>query len=249
MVSYGYIRVSTEEQAQSGLGLMAQEQAIEAYARFKQLGDPLIFADTGISGGKPLGARPEGRLLVQAASTGDHIVMAKLDRGWRSAVDCLQTIEKWQSQGITLHLIDLGVDLSTPMGKCFVTIASAFAELERGQLRQRTRDALAAAKAKGIHVGQPPFGFRVGSGGRLVPCSWESKTRDLIFALSLGGHTSREIARHLNVIDRKARKKRCWHERTIRKILARTDPPPPVVSPIKIEPRPDPYPEPACRLT
>lgn len=66
-IAFGYVRVSTEEQADSGLGLEAQRQRLRAYCEMKGLHLANVFEDPGLSGGKPLGNRPAGsRLLAEA---------------------------------------------------------------------------------------------------------------------------------------------------------------------------------------
>ena len=83
-----YIRVSSEEQADSGLGLEAQRQRIAAYCAMKGLHLAEVFEDPGISGGKPLATRPAGSLLLAAVKKRKAIVIvAKLDRLFRSVAD------------------------------------------------------------------------------------------------------------------------------------------------------------------
>jgi DNA invertase Pin-like site-specific DNA recombinase len=77
----GYIRVSSEEQADSGLGLEARRQRIAAYCQMNGLRLAKVFEDPGVSGGKPLACRPAGRQLLAAAKKRRSIVIvAKLDR-------------------------------------------------------------------------------------------------------------------------------------------------------------------------
>src|SRR5262245_52064589 len=84
----GYIRVSSEEQADSGLGLAAQRQRIAAYCTMKGLHLAEVFEDPGISAGKPLAGRPAGSRLLAAAKKGKAVVVvAKLDRLFRSVAD------------------------------------------------------------------------------------------------------------------------------------------------------------------
>jgi DNA invertase Pin-like site-specific DNA recombinase len=84
MKVFGYVRVSTEEQASNGVSLEAQ-QRITRYAMMKgwQVAD--FFIEAGVSGSVPLADRPEGRRLVEAAGKGDVIITARFDRAFRSA--------------------------------------------------------------------------------------------------------------------------------------------------------------------
>ena len=79
--AFGYIRVSTDEQADSGLGLEAQRQRIRHYCEAKGLRLAEIYEDSGLSGGKPLATRKAGgKLLAAARRTKPVVVVARLDR-------------------------------------------------------------------------------------------------------------------------------------------------------------------------
>src|SRR5262245_24081996 len=94
----GYVRVSSEEQADSGLGLEAQRQRIAAYCAMKGLRLAEVFADPGISGGKPLASRPAGSQLLAAANKSQALVIvAKLDRLFRSVADAASVIADTQA--------------------------------------------------------------------------------------------------------------------------------------------------------
>lgn len=160
----GYLRVSTDEQADSGLGLAAQEAAVKAYCTMKGLDLVALIVDPGVSAGKPLDTRPGGRDLgdkLRAREAGS-VVALKLDRLFRSVVDCLQVIEGWERNGVALHLVDFGgmaVDTSSAIGKMFLTISSGFAEFERNLTKERTKAAMGTKKVKGERVGSIPYGF------------------------------------------------------------------------------------------
>ena len=110
MKAIGYTRCSTNEQADSGLGLEAQAGRIRAYCtmRGSELLD--VITDAGVSGGKPLASRDGGQRLLTAIRErkADAVVMLKLDRMFRNAGDCLTTVEKWEKAGVALHVVDLG---------------------------------------------------------------------------------------------------------------------------------------------
>jgi DNA invertase Pin-like site-specific DNA recombinase len=96
----GYIRVSSEEQADSGLGLEAQRQRIAAYRATKGLRLAEVFADPGISGGKPLASRPAGnQLLAAAIKSKTPVIVAKLDRLFRSVADAANIIADFDKKG------------------------------------------------------------------------------------------------------------------------------------------------------
>src|SRR5262245_55381288 len=114
----GYIRVSSEEQAASGLGLEAQRQRITDYCRVKGLDLAQVFEDPGVSGGKPLAARPAGRRLLAEARKSKVIVVAfKLDRLFRSVGDAAGTIADFDREGIELVAISENFDMTNPFGR------------------------------------------------------------------------------------------------------------------------------------
>lgn len=169
-VAYGYVRVSHRKQEISGLSLEAQESKIRAYASYRSLSlvEPL-FVDSAVSASKTrLGARPAGSRLFKALRPGDHVIVAKIDRAWRNASDALGIVDSWLGMGVTLHLLDIQVDTSTPLGKVFFTILAAFAEWEASQISERTIAGLEQARLRGSLTVDPPMGFSR-EGGVLTP--------------------------------------------------------------------------------
>lgn len=154
MTTYGYARVSTDEQARSGLGLGAQRRTINGEAdrhgwQVEQV------ADEGVSGSvKPEHREALGPVLA-SLSDGDVLIVAKLDRLGRSALDVLRIAEAARRDGWRLVACDLGLDTGTPVGAFTLTALAAVAQLERDLIAQRTRDALAEKKAAGVRLGGP----------------------------------------------------------------------------------------------
>jgi putative DNA-invertase from lambdoid prophage Rac len=163
MSVYAYCRVSTAVQAEDGESLGVQERKIEGYAAMHDLKVDQVFVERGVSGGKPLGDRPEGAKLLALLKSGDVVIAAKLDRVFRSALDALQTCEAFRKRGIALHLLDLGGDVTgNGIAGLFMKIASAFADFERERIAERIRDVKADQRARGRYLGgSVPFGYRV----------------------------------------------------------------------------------------
>jgi site-specific DNA recombinase len=167
----GYIRVSSEEQSREGSSLPAQRARIEAYCTMRALDLVEIVEDPGVSASKALAARAGGRHLLEILRRRrvSGIVAFKLDRLFRNCGDCLTNVESWDRAGVALHLIDLGgsaIDTSTAAGKFFLTVMAGAAELERNQISERTSAVLRHKASRGEYTGgEPPYGFRVGSGG------------------------------------------------------------------------------------
>src|SRR5918994_4127590 len=170
MKVYGYVRVSTAEQASNGESLATQQQQITGYAMMKGWPVGSFFIEGGVSGSIPLAERPEGQRLLATVKSGDVVITAKLDRAFRSASDALATLEELKAQGVGLHMIDLGGDVcGNGISKLVFTILSAVAENERDRIRERIRDVKRHLAAQGIYGGgKRPFGFDIVD-GKLVP--------------------------------------------------------------------------------
>ena len=170
MKVYGYCRVSTAEQANSGLSLDTQQQQITGYAMIKGWAVAEFFVEAGVSGSVPLADRREGRRLLAELQPGDVVVTAKLDRAFRSAADALGTLEQLKEDKISLHMIDLGGDVTgNGISKLVFTILSAVAENERDRIRERVRDAKRHRASQRLYNGgKLRFGFNL-IDGRLVP--------------------------------------------------------------------------------
>lgn len=199
----GYIRVSSEEQSDSALSLEAQTASISAYCQFKGLNLLKVISDEAVSGGKPILHRPGGSELIDTCKSGEvnAVIATKLDRMFRDALDCLQMNDVLTSHDVALHLLDLNVDTSNAMGKAFLTIAAAFAELELNRGKERTRDALAALKKRGVNLGAVPYGKETVNESdqrTFCPSSYEEAAINLMRELRSKGATYQDIADALN---------------------------------------------------
>jgi DNA invertase Pin-like site-specific DNA recombinase len=145
-----YVRVSTDRQAESGLGLEAQKSAIIAWARAQQIPahDVSWHIDAGRSGSS-LDGRPEMVLLLANVRPGDRIVTAKLDRLSRSVLDFATLAQRSLREGWSIVCLDLGLDLSSPAGQMVANVLAAIGQWERQIIGEKTSAALAQAKARG----------------------------------------------------------------------------------------------------
>jgi putative DNA-invertase from lambdoid prophage Rac len=170
MATYGYVRVSTQRQADEGESLAVQRRQIEGYATMIGVAVPHFFIEEGVSGTKPLAERPAGKALLDALKSGDAIICAKLDRMFRSALDALQMVNAFRGKGVSLHLIDLGGDVSgNGISKLFFTIVSAVAEAERDRIAARVLEVKRDQRSRGRHLGgKRPFGYQVLEDGSLI---------------------------------------------------------------------------------
>ncbi|MGB9306319.1 MAG: recombinase family protein [Mycobacterium sp.] len=149
---FGYLRVSTDEQALSRNGLEAQRAAIEAEAQ-RRGWDVEYFSDEGASG-KYINANLRQVLQLLASGQGDGLVVAKIDRLARSIIYAADVIERASEQGWNLVVLDLGVDLTTAAGEAMAHMLAVFAQFERRLISERTKAALAARKQRGERNGR-----------------------------------------------------------------------------------------------
>ncbi|BCG79897.1 recombinase family protein [Mesorhizobium sp. 113-3-3] len=209
---YGYIRVSTLDQANNGDSLDTQTRAIDGYCMMKGFAEHIIFVEHGVSGSVSLAERPQGQLLLGALEPGDVVVVAKLDRMFRNASDALGTLEVFKEQGVQLHMLDLGGDVTgNGISKLVFTILSAVAENERDRIRERIREVKRNLAAKGIYGGGTrPYGYDIGEGGRLIERADEQKMIAGIMQLHDTGMSPRKIGDALGMA-----------HMTVRRIIAR----------------------------
>lgn len=184
MAVYGYSRVSTEEQAGSGLGLAAQREAIDAEATRRGWTVEHV-TDAGVSGSVVAAGRPGLGAVLERIRRDDVLVAAKLDRIGRSALDVLGLADRAEREGWSLIVLDLGLDTTTPVGRFTLTALAGVAQLERDLIGQRTREALAERKRAGARLGGP------------VVLSDEVRTR--VVAEREAGRSFRAIADRLTV--------------------------------------------------
>jgi DNA invertase Pin-like site-specific DNA recombinase len=151
----GYVRVSMDEQSDSGAGLEAQRRAIAAECKRRgwQLVD--VIEDAGFSA-KDL-KRPGTKAALEVLEAGDAkaLVAAKLDRLSRSMIDFTALMATATKQGWALVALDCAFDTTTPAGEAMAHVLATFAQFERRLIGQRTREALAVKKKQGVRLGRP----------------------------------------------------------------------------------------------
>ena len=156
-----YYRVSTDRQGASGLGLEAQQQAVVAFLGC-QPGVEYVEVESGRNADRPQLALA----LAQAKKTDATLIVAKLDRLARDVKMILAIVDS----GVRVRFIDLpDVDTSTATGRLILTVMASLAEFEARRISERTKDALAAKKARGERwqSGDPGKGARAAVLARL----------------------------------------------------------------------------------
>lgn len=141
MADFAYLRVSTDK----------QDHDPQAHAIAARYPNATVVTETA-SGGKN---RPILRELLQQLQSGDRLIVASLDRLGRSTLDVISKIEAMTTKGVVLISLREGVDYSTPAGRLVTQVLVSVAELERSLVSERTKAALAAARARGTQLGAP----------------------------------------------------------------------------------------------
>lgn len=155
-----YLRVSTDEQAMSGLGMEGQQEALRR--AFAYRGWELVdtVRDDGVTGSTLQRPGLQRALRLIAAGAADGLVVAKLDRLTRSMRDFCELIDWFEDARSALAMLEPDVDTSTPAGRAVAHVMVAFAEMERGMIAARTKTALQAKRARGESIGRPAIADR-----------------------------------------------------------------------------------------
>ncbi|MGP6454987.1 recombinase family protein [Enterobacter ludwigii] len=146
MTIYAYTRVSKAEN-ESGT---TDNQIINIESQLKI---DNVYSDVNISGSMPFQKRPEAQKLVSVLKSGDIVVIAKLDRGFRDTADCLNTVKWLQKRNVTLRILDIALDVSTPIGEMILTIMASVATFERKRIAERIKDGFANGRKQGKSYG------------------------------------------------------------------------------------------------
>jgi DNA invertase Pin-like site-specific DNA recombinase len=196
MAVYGYVRVSTDRQADEGESLGTQQRIIEGCAMMNGLTLDSIFVERGVSGSKPVGERPEGARLLAVLKAEDVVISPKLDRMFRSALNALDVLGQLKERGVILHIIDLGGDVTgNGISKLVFTILSAVAEAERDRIRERIRDVKADQRKRQRYLGGiVPFGWQISEDGALIEVLEQQRAIQRIVELRRKGLSLRAIS-------------------------------------------------------
>jgi len=138
----GYMRVSDKDQS--------EDLQIDA---LKKAGCDVIYGDLGVSGADV--TRRSLETLLRDLTKGDTLVVWKLDRLSRSTLHLLELLDDLRVNGVDFVALTQGIDTTTAVGRMVFGHLAVFAEFEREQIRERTKAGMAAAKARGVHVGRP----------------------------------------------------------------------------------------------
>jgi DNA invertase Pin-like site-specific DNA recombinase len=220
MRAIGYVRVSTEKQADHGVSLEAQNEKIRAMAVVQGADLADVIVDAGESA-KSLDRPGMQRLLALVdARAVDTVIIAKLDRLTRSVKDLAELLERFSRRGVSLVSVAESLDTATAAGRLVLNIMVSVSQWEREAIGERTRDAMRHKRACGQRVGTIPFGYRMAPDGHsLETDSAEQDILARIHELKAAGHTTREIADELNRQGYVTRRGTAWRFEYVAKVL------------------------------
>lgn len=200
------LRVSTQGQEDSGLGLAAQREAVEAFAAREGLTLVAVLEDT--ASGTVAPADRDGMsvaLGMLAAGEAGTLVAAKVDRLSRKNSDFYALLDRGHREGWVIRTADGILDTGSGQGRLLAGVAALVAEIERDMIADRTRSALAAKRAAGARLG--------------APVTTPAGVRERIRTLALQGLTQAAIAAELNTQGLTTAQGREWTQPNVRRVL------------------------------
>lgn len=220
----GYVRVSTEQQANEGISLDAQRGKISAWCELNGHALTGLFVDAGLSG-KRADNRPELQKALDTVTKGGGVLLVySLSRLARSTKDTLQISDRLEKAGADLVSLSEKIDTTSASGKMVFRMLAVLNEFERDLVSERTIASLQHKRARGGRMGQLPFGYTVGTDGdTLVAADAEQQTIRRVHQMRNEGHTLKDIAAQLvsDYVPNKAGRVR-WNTTQIHRLLKRT---------------------------
>jgi DNA invertase Pin-like site-specific DNA recombinase len=221
MQAVGYVRVSTEKQADLGVSLEAQTEKIRAMAVVQGAELVEVIVDAGESAKDLRRPGMTGLLELVDARAVDVVIIAKLDRLTRSVKDLADLMERFNRRGVALVSVAESLDTATAAGRLVLNIMTAVSQWEREAIGERTRDVMSHKRANGQRVGTVPFGCQLGPDGVHLELNAEeqavlSRARELREL----GYTLREVAEQLNAEGYRTRRGSQWRPQYVAAALS-----------------------------
>ena len=215
----GYIRVSTQGQADEGVSLEAQRSKIEAWCNLNDAELVAVFEDAGISGAS-MNKRPGLHAALKATTKGMALVSYSISRLARSTRDMLDIAEMLDRRGADLVSLTEKIDTTSAAGRMVFKMLAVLADFERDQIGERTKMALAHMKARGEVYSPVPYGY-ADMEGRLVEVKRESKIVGDILRMRESGQSLADIADTLNTLGIEGKRGGRWYPSTVRYLINR----------------------------
>ncbi len=215
----GYIRVSTQEQANHGYSLDAQTAKLQAYASLYDIELIDIVVDAGVSA-KSLKREGLQRVLTTLDNGGaDAVLIFKLDRLTRSVKDWNVLIEKYFTHKALLSVSDQ-IDTRTAAGRLCLNVLMSVAQWERETIGERTSTALQYKKSQGQHIGSVPYGYEA-IDKTLAVVESEAAAIALIQEMRQQGAKLQAIADELNAQNIATKRGGKWYATSVKNVLER----------------------------
>lgn len=222
MRTIGYVRVSTDKQADRGISLESQQERIEKYCDLYNLDLVGIEIDAGESACKL--ERPALRRALRRLEIGDAeaLIVIKLDRLTRSVRDLADLMDRYFQKDFALISVTESLDTSSATGRMVVNIIAAISQWEREIIGERTSAALAHLRGQGRYTGGAiRYGYTLGGDGTtLEPEPEEQNVIDLARACLNGGFGLRATARKINELGLRGRNGGPFQPAQIKKMIA-----------------------------
>jgi site-specific DNA recombinase len=219
MKTIGYVRVSTDKQAERGVSLEAQSEKIRAMGVVHNVGEIDFIVES--ESAKNL-QRPGMERLLAEVERGDVkvVIIAKLDRLTRSVKDLCTLLERFSRRGVTLISVAESLDTGSAAGRLVLNIMTAVSQWEREAIGERTRDAMSHKRSNGQCVGNIRYGYRLCADGKHVePDGTEQRVITDIRTLRESGKTMRGIALILNQRAMRTRRGSAWRLEHVARII------------------------------
>lgn len=225
----GYVRVSSQRQADEGVSLDAQREKLTAYSRAMDLDLVEIVVDAGVSARTM--DRPGLRRVLDLLDAGaaDGLLVVKLDRLTRSVRDLGELVERYFAKRFSLLSLADSVDTRTAGGRLVLHVLASVSQWEREAGAERTKEALAHVRSEGVRLGGEGLGWRRGEatdddGRRTVEVVTEEReTVTLMRALRSEGRSLRAICARLTEMNRMTKRGGTWSPKVVASVLRRSD--------------------------
>lgn len=199
-----YVRVSTDAQAEEGYSIDFQKEKLQAYSKSMPLvpEDVTFFVDDGYSGGSL--ERPQMQKMINEIEKNNitHVIVYKLDRLSRSQKDTLHLIEDiFIPHNIAFISISESFNTATPFGRAVIGILSVFAQLERENIYERTRNGMLKRIENGYWIGggTTPFGYDYDKEKGILVKNDDAKIVEKLYELYLKGYSKQRLAQLFNL--------------------------------------------------
>ncbi len=220
MVIFGYIRVSTFEQAEKGYSISEQKHSLQMYADIME-SEIEFFIDDGASA-KDMNRKELQRMIKRVKNKDDSgiVVTTKLDRLSRKLTDILYLIDFFKTYGFTYVSKAENIDTVSSSGRLFTSMMGSVAEFERQRISERVREnMIMMVKTTNKAVSRPPYGYEVIDGYYSIKKD-EAEVLKMMFDWALNGDASAKIAKKLNAAGIPSKTGIAWGQRAVKVLLA-----------------------------